>query len=84
MASWTPDLDYRPPHLVTDQERNHLNGDPRPGALFNLHPFPPDLNEHPERRDLAVVLAPVVYNDDGWHDPHGHLFVLAEDAEAAE
>jgi manganese oxidase len=81
---WTPDLDYRPPHLVTAQERNHLNDCPKPGALFNLHPFPQNLNNCPERRDLAVVLAPVVYNGDGWHDPHGHLFVLAQEAEAAE
>lgn len=25
-----------------------------------------------------------MYNDDGWHDPHGHLYVLADEAEEAE
>jgi manganese oxidase len=81
-----PDLDYRPPHLVDPLERNALNSDPQPGALFNLFPFNVDDNQQQlpvQPRDIDVILAPVVYNDDGWHDPHGHMFVLKEDAEEA-
>ena len=26
----------------------------------------------------------MIYNDDGWHDPHGHLFILADDATSEE
>ena len=86
---WPPELgpmpsgvDYRPPDLTTDQERNHLNADPQPGALFNLHPF--DAALPLATREIAVISATIVYNDDGWHDPHGHLYVLADEAEEAE
>src|SRR3954447_10454284 len=84
LPAMAPDLDYRPPALVTALEMAQLNTDPRPGALFNLHPFDRTLNAHPVPRELAVVTAPVEYNRYGWQDPHGHLFVLAADAEAAE
>ncbi len=78
--------DYRPPDLVTQRERDALNSAPRPGALFNLFPFGLDPQGQPwpvEERDIDVISAPLVYNSDGWHDPHGHLFVLADDAEEA-
>ncbi len=75
-------VDYRPPDLTTAQERNHLNDDPQPGALFNLHPF--DAAMPMATREIAVISATIVYNDDGWHDPHGHLYVLADEAEEAE
>jgi hypothetical protein len=80
------DLDYRPPDLVTPLEQNALNSDPRPGALFNIFPFNKDAKGNDltvQERDIDAILAPVVYNDAGWHDPHGHLFVLKEDADEA-
>ncbi|MGY1708361.1 multicopper oxidase domain-containing protein [Geodermatophilus sp. SYSU D00758] len=84
LGAMPPELDYRPPGLVTPLEAGHLNSDPQPGALFNLFPFDRDgkgQKREVQSRAIDVIAAPVVYNSDGWHDPHGHLFVLAEDAE---
>jgi manganese oxidase len=57
-----PDVDYRRPDQTTPQEENHLNGDPQPGALFNRRLFPAAPNANPEERDIAVILAPMIYN----------------------
>ncbi|MDQ3434297.1 MAG: multicopper oxidase domain-containing protein [Actinomycetota bacterium] len=92
------DLDYRP--QPTDLERRHFNSNPRPGELFTRNPHPdrvgffePDEaqpDELPEgtarrvRHDLAVVTDEFVYNDDGWHDPKGHAFVLGDHATPGE
>jgi hypothetical protein len=68
------DLDYRP---ITSLEEKHLNCAPKPGALFIRFPFAGDLPE--VKRDLAVISTDIEYNDHGWHDPQGHMFVLAKD-----
>ncbi|MCL6581747.1 MAG: multicopper oxidase domain-containing protein, partial [Firmicutes bacterium] len=48
----------------------------RPGAVF-VNPVPPGT---PVRRyDLVAIQTDLVYNEAGWHDPEGRLFVLAED-----
>lgn len=50
-----------------------------PGAPF-VNPAPPDA---PVRKyDIVGIQLPIVYNDQGWHDPQGRMFVLAEDEEA--
>jgi FtsP/CotA-like multicopper oxidase with cupredoxin domain len=93
-----PDLDYRP--RATELERRHFNSNPRPGELFTRNPHPdrvgffepdeaqpnelPDSSARRVRHDLAVVTDDFVYNDDGWHDPLGHAFVLADQATPGE
>ncbi len=87
------EYDYRP--VATPLERRHFNHRPRPGELFTKFPYPDavsffaadETQGHPPpkgvtrvRHDLAVVKNEVLYNDDGWHDPHGHAFVLADEA----
>ncbi|MGG1247906.1 multicopper oxidase domain-containing protein [Bacillus spizizenii] len=54
--------------------------DPRavPGAAFT-NPCPPGA---PVRDfDIVLVQMPIVYNKEGWHDPQGRLYLLAEDEE---
>lgn len=58
-------------------ERNQFAPNARPGAVF-VNPCRPGIN--PEREfDVVAIQMPVVYNRQGWHDPEGRLFVLAED-----
>ncbi len=93
-----PDLDYRP--RPTELELRHFNSNPRPGELFTRNPHPDRVdffesdeaqpNELPKssarrvRHELAVVTDDFVYNDDGWHDPLGHAFVVADQATPEE
>jgi FtsP/CotA-like multicopper oxidase with cupredoxin domain len=52
---------------------------PVPGAMFT-NPRP---DGAPVRRyDIVGIQMPLRYNRNGWHDPEGRLFVLAEDEEA--
>jgi len=49
-----------------------------PGAVFT-NPCPPGA---PVRRfDVVAIQKDLVYNEAGWHDPEGRLFVLAKDEE---
>lgn len=50
-----------------------------PGATFT-NPCPPGA---PVRHyDVVAIQRDLVYNDAGWHDPEGRLYVLAEDKDA--
>ena len=61
-------LDYRP---ATALERNAFNADPKPGEMFTRFPNPSDAEvDH----DIVATRTRIEYNDDGWHDPDGHVF----------
>ncbi|BDH61522.1 hypothetical protein MTP04_16520 [Lysinibacillus sp. PLM2] len=63
----------RPP---TEIERNHFVENYRPGAVF----VNPVRENTPVRYyDVVLIQMPIIYNNQGWHDPEGRLFVLAED-----
>ncbi len=51
---------------------------PIPGAVF-VNPAPPDA--YVREYDVVIMQAPIVYNNQGWHDPEGRFYVLAEDYE---
>ncbi|MGL5794671.1 MAG: multicopper oxidase domain-containing protein, partial [Waterburya sp.] len=81
---WAVDeYDYRNP---TQLELKAFNHDPRPGELFTTFAYP-DSNENlhkvPEsttvKHNIDVLMTPIKYNDYGWWDPHGHLYVLADE-----
>lgn len=82
------DYDYRQP---TEIEKNAFNIDPKPGELFTC--FPHNDSSHSVHvnhdtgellntsetieQDIDVLMTPIKYNEQGWWDPHGHLFALA-------
>lgn len=63
----------------TELEKNQFAPNARPGAVFvNLC----QEGVNPVREyDIVGIQMPIVYNKEGWHDPEGRLFVLAEDKE---
>jgi len=81
--------DYRDP---TPLELAALNSDPRPGELFTTFPYPDRPStlhrdvlsgERLEpsvtvKHTIDVLMTPLAYNDYGWWDPHGHLYLLAD------
>lgn len=78
-ATMPAEFDYREAALL---ERNAFNRDPRPGELFTRFPYPRELP--PVTHELGVVKRRIDYNDDGWHDPDGHLFYLKADGNPDE
>lgn len=77
------DYDYRQP---TQLELNAFNHDPRPGELFTTFAYPDrDISLHKVaksqtvKHNIDVLMTPIKYNDYGWWDPHGHLYVLADE-----
>jgi len=50
-----------------------------PGALYS-NPCPPDAPI--KIFEVVAIQVPIVYNNQGWHDPEGRIFVLKEDKEA--
>lgn len=63
----------------TEIEKNHFAPNARPGAVF-VNPCIP--GQTPEREyHVVAIQMPIIYNRNGWHDPEGRLFVLAEDEE---
>ena len=65
---------------ATKIEKNHFAPNARPGAVF-VNPAIPGVT--PEREfHVVLIQMPIVYNDQGWHDPEGRLYVLAEDEKA--
>lgn len=61
----------------TELERNQFARNAVPGAVF-VNPCIEGL--HPVREyHVVAIQVPLVYNQAGWHDPEGRLFVLAED-----
>ncbi|HEX8821875.1 MAG TPA: multicopper oxidase domain-containing protein [Archangium sp.] len=89
------DLDYRPE--PTQLEREAFNPTPVPGELFTRRPLSVQQTEEYEanprfgtwngprevQRDVVVAMRPIVYNSQGWHDRHGHLFYLAAEGDPA-
>jgi manganese oxidase len=63
----------------TELELNQFAPNARPGAVF-VNPCIE--GETPERFfDVVLMQMPVIYNKEGWHDPEGRFYVLAEDEE---
>lgn len=63
---------------LTELERNQLAPNAVPGAAF-VNPCPEGV---PVREfHVVAIQLPLVYNDAGWHDPEGRIYVLAEDEE---
>ncbi|WP_281883474.1 multicopper oxidase domain-containing protein [Paenibacillus sp. YYML68] len=64
---------------ATPLERNQFSPDAEPGAAF----VNPCVNGDPPVREfhLVAIQMPICYNDHGWYDPEGRLYVLAEDEE---
>ncbi|HEX8441160.1 multicopper oxidase domain-containing protein [Archangium sp.] len=89
------DLDYRPE--PTQLEREAFNQRPVPGELFTRRPLSVQQTEEyaansrfgtwngprEVQRDVVVAMRPIVYNSQGWHDRHGHLFYLAAEGDPA-
>ncbi|MGG3197261.1 multicopper oxidase domain-containing protein [Priestia aryabhattai] len=64
---------------ATQIEQNAFAPNARPGAVFT-NPCEPGVT--PEREFHVVLMQmPITYNKQGWHDPEGRLYVLAEDEE---
>lgn len=74
-----PPLGIKGGREATQIEKNHFAPNAVPGAVF-ANPCIPGVT--PEREFHVVLMQmPIVYNDQGWHDPEGRLYVLAEDEE---
>lgn len=63
----------------TPLEIANFEANPAPGAPFT-NPCPEGTSV--KHFHIALIQLPLVYNDAGWHDPQGRMFVLAEDEEA--
>ena len=64
----------------TSLEINQFAPNAVPGAAFTN---PCVEGVHPIRRfDIVLIQLPIVYNKQGWHDPEGRIYCLAEDEEA--
>lgn len=62
---------------ATRIEKNSFAPNAQPGAVF-VNPCIPNVT--PEREFHVVLMQmPIIYNNQGWHDPEGRLYVLAED-----
>lgn len=73
-----PPIGVTPGRKPTEIEMNHFVKNAVPGAVFS-NPAPPDapIREY----HIIIMQAPIIYNDQGWHDPEGRFYVLAEDYE---
>lgn len=60
-------------------EENQFAPNARPGAVF-VNPCIEGVTPEREFNVVAIQL-PIIYNRQGWHDPEGRLYVLAEDEE---
>nr|WP_106778843.1 multicopper oxidase domain-containing protein [Lysinibacillus timonensis] len=73
-----PPIGVTPGRKPTEIEKNHFVKNAVPGAVF-ANPAPPDA---PVKEFHVIIMqAPIVYNKQGWHDPEGRFYVLAEDYE---
>ncbi|MBB6449218.1 hypothetical protein HNR44_001167 [Geomicrobium halophilum] len=63
----------------TELEENQFARNARPGAVF-ANPCEEGVTPVREFNVVAIQL-PITYNREGWHDPEGRIFVLAEDEE---
>ena len=73
-----PPLGVTPGRKPTEIEINSFAKNAVPGAVFT-NPAPLDA---PVREYHVILMqAPIVYNNQGWHDPEGRFYVLAEDYE---
>ncbi|MEF8843137.1 MAG: multicopper oxidase domain-containing protein [Haloarculaceae archaeon] len=75
-APQPPELSRTDPREPTEQEREALGDDVRPGAPY-ADPIPEDPNRTVEYT-IAVMEASIAYNDAGEHDPDGIVYVLEE------
>ena len=74
-----PPLGIRGGREPTQLEINQFDPNARPGAVF-VNPAVPGVT--PERvYHISLIQMPVVYNKEGWYDPQGRLYVLAEHEE---
>jgi len=72
-----PPLGIKGGRKATKIEKNHFAPNAVPGAVF-VNPCISGVT--PEREfNVVLIQMPVVYNKQGWHDPEGRLYVLAED-----
>ncbi|MBI2874804.1 MAG: peptidoglycan-binding protein [Firmicutes bacterium] len=65
--------------VPTPLETANFDPDPVPGAAF-VNPCPPGVPV--KQYELSAIQLPIIYNGQGWHDPEGRIFVLAEDEAA--
>lgn len=64
---------------ATKIEKNHFAPNAVPGAVF-VNPTVPGVT--PVRNfHVVLIQMPLIYNKQGWNDPEGRLYVLAEDEE---
>ncbi|GAJ99810.1 hypothetical protein JCM19055_2852 [Geomicrobium sp. JCM 19055] len=63
----------------TTLEINQFTTNAQPGAVFT-NPCIADITPVREFHVVAIQ-RPIIYNKEGWHDPEGRMFVLAEDEE---
>lgn len=71
-----PPLGIKGGRKSTRLEKKQFARNARPGAVF-VNPAPEDA---PERvYCVSLIQMPIVYNKEGWYDPEGRLYVLAED-----
>ncbi|RFU64586.1 multicopper oxidase domain-containing protein [Bacillus sp. V59.32b] len=75
-----PPLGIENDRQPTELEENQFAPNARPGAVF-VNPCIDGIHRDVEFNVVAIQL-PIVYNNEGWHDPEGRIFVLAEDEEA--
>lgn len=74
-----PPLGINGGRAPTQIERKQFVPNARPGALFTN---PCVEGVHPEKEfHIVAIQLPIFYNKNGWHDPEGRVFVLAEDEE---
>lgn len=63
---------------MTELEKNAAVPNARPGAVFTDaclgNPVVKEFN-------VSAIELPIIYNKEGWYDPHGRIFVLDEDIE---
>lgn len=59
------------------EEANFVAGEPG-----NLYSVAAPANAPLKVFEIVAIQMPIVYNNEGWHDPEGRLFVLKEDEEA--
>jgi FtsP/CotA-like multicopper oxidase with cupredoxin domain len=73
-----PPLSVDGGRIPTPLEKANFGPNPVPGAAF-ANPSP--VNAPIKKFHIVGIQLPIVYNNEGWHDPQGRIFVLAEDEE---
>ncbi|MDQ0218893.1 copper oxidase [Peribacillus cavernae] len=74
-----PPLGIENDRKPTELEINQFAPNARPGAVF-VNPCVEGVNPDVEF-DVVAIQLPIIYNGQGWNDPEGRIFVLAEDEE---